>query len=169
MFPQNQNGQSFNVAPTPNAPKFNAAPGLGNVAANMNPGSPNIPNPNSPNIMPTAPESAPIQSQEKLSNHETQIGPGQDQTQTQQDDQAAAVVVQQVTPIVPVATTTQTTTTPATAADDDLIEKEWVDQARTIVARTKDDPHEQARLAAELMRDYIKKRYGKSVGKAQDD
>ena len=166
MFPQNQNGQGFNVAPATKEPQPNAAPGLGNVAANM---GPNSKSPESPSAIPTAVESAPIQSQERLSNHEAQIGPGQDQTQTQQA-QAVTIATQQVTTPAPIVADDQSSTTaPAVAADDDLIEKEWVDQARTIVAKTKDDPHEQAKLAAVLMRDYIKKRYGKLVGKAQDD
>jgi ABC-type uncharacterized transport system involved in gliding motility auxiliary subunit len=155
-------------APTPVAPQFNAAPDLGGMAANM------APNPNTipgvPEIAPTMPEVAPMGSPEQLSNPETQIGPMQS---TPAQPAPMTSVSQQ--PIVVQSTTTVSdnsntnATVPATAADEDLIEKEWVDQAKKVISSTRSDPHEQARLVAELMRDYIRKRYGKEVGKAPDD
>jgi hypothetical protein len=153
------------------APQFNAAPGLGGMAANMAPNT----NPNSipvaPNMAPSIPEVAPISSPEvQLSNPETQTGPMQSTP-----GQPAPVVPMPQTPVVVQPTTitsdnsTVNSTAPAAAADDDLIEKEWIDHAKKIISSTKTDPHEQARLVAELMRDYVKKRYGKEVGKAPDD
>ncbi len=74
------------------------------------------------------------------------------------------------------ASTSQPTTTvqaiqkadPSTAQDNDRIEKEWVDRTKEVLTRTRDDPYEQARQISALMRDYVKKRYGKEVGKASD-
>jgi hypothetical protein len=50
----------------------------------------------------------------------------------------------------------------------DLIEKEWVGKAQSAVAQTREDPHAQAQAISEMMRDYVKKRFGKEVGKAPD-
>lgn len=53
--------------------------------------------------------------------------------------------------------------TPAAAGDDDLIEKEWVDRAKQIVAKTRDDPRAQDEAIGRLQADYLKKRYGKII------
>ena len=53
---------------------------------------------------------------------------------------------------------------PAEAADEDLIEKEWVDKAKQIIAETKEDPHEREKEVGKLQVDYLKKRYGKDLG-----
>ncbi len=50
------------------------------------------------------------------------------------------------------------------AKDDDLIEKEWVDKAKKIIAETKDDPHRREREVGILQADYLRKRYGKELG-----
>ncbi|MCL2280956.1 hypothetical protein FWC31_03700 [Candidatus Saccharibacteria bacterium] len=151
--------------------QLNAVPGLGGVAANMTPSGVNHnTSPTMPEVAPSMPEVAPIGSPEQLSNPETQTGPMQS---TPGQPIPVAPVLQQ--PIVVQPTTTVSdissinATTPATAADDDLIEKEWVDQAKKIISSTKSDPYEQARLVAELMRDYVRKRYGKEVGKVPDN
>jgi hypothetical protein len=52
---------------------------------------------------------------------------------------------------------------PTTATDEDLIEKEWVDKAKKIVAQTKDDPYKQEKEVSRLQADYLKKRYGKEI------
>lgn len=52
---------------------------------------------------------------------------------------------------------------PLAAADEDLIEKEWVDRAKKIIAETKHDPYEQERAISRLQADYQKKRYGREV------
>ncbi len=54
-------------------------------------------------------------------------------------------------------------TSPVVAEDVDLIEKEWVDKAKKIVAATKTDPYEQEKEVSKLQADYLKKRYGKEV------
>ncbi|MDB5177719.1 MAG: hypothetical protein JWO61_102 [Candidatus Saccharibacteria bacterium] len=53
---------------------------------------------------------------------------------------------------------------PLLANDDDLIEKEWVDKAKKIIAETKDDPHRREQEVGKLQADYLKKRYGKELG-----
>lgn len=55
-------------------------------------------------------------------------------------------------------------TNPVAAADDDLIEKEWVDKAKKIIAETKDDPYRREREVSRLQADYLRKRYGKELG-----
>lgn len=55
---------------------------------------------------------------------------------------------------------------PSVAGDDDLIEKEWVDKAKKILAETKDDPYRREREISKLQIEYIKKRYGRVIGDA---
>lgn len=47
--------------------------------------------------------------------------------------------------------------------DDDLIEKEWVDRAKRIVAQTRDDPHRQSEELTGVKADYMKQQYGKTI------
>lgn len=58
--------------------------------------------------------------------------------------------------------------TPAIAADDDLMEKEWVDKVKKIIALTKGNPYEQAKAIAALQIDYLKKRYNRDIGESED-
>ena len=66
---------------------------------------------------------------------------------------------------------TGSSTTPAPVAlnddlnadDADLIEKEWVTRAKTIVENTKNDPHAQNKQISQVKAEYIKKRYNKDV------
>jgi len=58
------------------------------------------------------------------------------------------------------------TTGPATAADQDVIEKEWVDKADEVVAKTAGQPHAEEDAVEDLQIDYLKKRYGKDVAKS---
>lgn len=71
------------------------------------------------------------------------------------------------TPVI----TTQPTTAiasddaiPSVAADDDLIEKEWVDKAKKIIAETRDDPYKREKEISKLQIEYIRKRYGREIG-----
>ena len=83
---------------------------------------------------------------------------------------AAPVAVPPVVPpIVPVNDLTQNaaSATPLVAADEDLIEKEWVDKAKEIILHTKDDPHARTQKVNELQRDYLQKRYGRTVGASE--
>lgn len=63
-----------------------------------------------------------------------------------------------------VAKNTTITNNPIIANDDDLIEKEWVDKAKKIVAETKNDPHQREKQVSQLQRDYTKKRFGRDLG-----
>lgn len=53
---------------------------------------------------------------------------------------------------------------PIVANDDDLIEKEWVEKAKKIVAQTRDDPYKREAAVSQLQRDYLRKRYGRELG-----
>jgi hypothetical protein len=55
---------------------------------------------------------------------------------------------------------------PLVASDDDLIEKEWVDKAKSIIAATKDNPYKREQEINKLQIEYIRKRYGRTVGDA---
>lgn len=51
-----------------------------------------------------------------------------------------------------------------TIADDaDVIEKEWVDKAKRIVAETKGDPHKKSQELTGLKKEYIETRFGKVI------
>lgn len=72
----------------------------------------------------------------------------------------------QVVPAPATPQTPQDNSMPALANDDDLIEKEWVDKAKQIIAQTKDDPYRREQEVNRLQADYLKKRYGKELGVA---
>ena len=57
--------------------------------------------------------------------------------------------------------------TPLMAKDEDLIEKEWVNKAKKIVAETRDNPHQREEAVNKLQIDYLKKRYGRELGVAE--
>ncbi len=52
---------------------------------------------------------------------------------------------------------------PAIADDNDLIEKEWVQKAKAIVEKTKENPYQQNKDMSHYRADYIKKRFNKDV------
>lgn len=47
--------------------------------------------------------------------------------------------------------------------DSDLIEKEWVNKAKAIVERTKDDPYQQTEELTVVRADYMQQHYGKTI------
>jgi len=51
----------------------------------------------------------------------------------------------------------------AGADDSDLIEKEWVNKAKQIVERTREDPREQSKELTVFKADYMQKRYNKTI------
>lgn len=57
---------------------------------------------------------------------------------------------------------------PQIADDVDLIEKEWVEKAKEIVEKTKENPYLQNKAISEIKADYIKKRYNKDLAKSED-
>lgn len=71
-------------------------------------------------------------------------------------------------PVVTTPTVQQTNDSPAVAGDEDVIEKEWVDKAKKIIAETKDDPFGRSNRVNELQKDYLSKRYSKDLGASSD-
>ena len=60
--------------------------------------------------------------------------------------------------------TTNSDNGPAAASDSDIIEKEWITKAKSIVSKTSDNPHKQQHEVSKLMVDYVLKRYGRKIG-----
>lgn len=58
---------------------------------------------------------------------------------------------------------TTKTSSPKIIEDSDLIEKEWVDKAKKIVERNRDDPYKQSEELTEVRADYMKKVYNKTI------
>ena len=58
---------------------------------------------------------------------------------------------------------------PTVANDDELIEKEWVDKAKKVIAETKDDPYRREQEVSRLQVDYLAKRYGRELGGLRSD
>lgn len=52
---------------------------------------------------------------------------------------------------------------PTIAEDNDVLEKEWVNKAKAIVNRTKNDPKQQSDEFVKMRYDYVRKRYGKEI------
>lgn len=97
--------------------------------------------------------------------------------QTEQASEAAAKSSDNagvITPVMPTPVTSDDATTddqtvidaPIVASDDDLIEKEWVDRAKKIVAEVRDDPYKQENAVTQLQKEYQKKRFGRELGEA---
>lgn len=56
---------------------------------------------------------------------------------------------------------------PAVANDDDVIEKEWVEKAKKVLAETREDPYRREQEVTRLQADYLMKRYGRKLGSMQ--
>ncbi len=98
----------------------------------------------------------------------------QDTGISQAGPQAASgttITLPSVHPTADDAATSQTTgaQTPPTAADDDVIEKEWINKAKTVLNHTKGDPYTKEREVSKLQADYLQKRYGKQVKMPPND
>jgi hypothetical protein len=112
-------------------------------------------------IVSPRPEAAPISRERQ--------GLEQQQGQSSGGDpawQASAIAVPAVDPQSPPVVASSTAVTddnPLTAGDEDLIEQEWVQKAKKIVASTKNDPYLQEKEVSKLQADYLQKRYGKEV------
>jgi hypothetical protein len=52
---------------------------------------------------------------------------------------------------------------PAIADDNDLIEKEWVQKAKAIVIKNKEDPYTQKKERSHYKANYVKKRFNKDI------
>lgn len=66
-------------------------------------------------------------------------------------------------PIAPVTPSLTPVNTPAVAEDLDLIEKEWVEKAKSIVEKTRTDPYAQNKELNRFKADYMQKRYNKDI------
>lgn len=53
--------------------------------------------------------------------------------------------------------------TPLIADDVDVIEMEWVNQAKKVIRDNKDDPHAQEIAVEKLQKDYLRKRFGREI------
>lgn len=90
--------------------------------------------------------------------------------------QAAGAVSQAVTalPATPIPmqipqVTPPATATPSIADDTDIIEKVWIDKAKRIVTETQGDPYRTSKELNYLKKDYIEKRFGKSIIVPKDE
>lgn len=60
-------------------------------------------------------------------------------------------------------TATTNSVVPDVTDDQDLIEKEWVNKAKAIVERNRDDPYKQSEELTLVKAEYLKKRYDKTI------
>lgn len=114
--------------------------------------------------MPPTPETGFDQSTEKVEQRSEAAPAATNATQ------AVAPTIAPTLPLVVVPDDTSTAPVddnPVVAADEDLIEKEWVDKAKKIIATTKDDPYHREQEVSKLQADYLRKRYGKELGASQ--
>ena len=56
---------------------------------------------------------------------------------------------------------------PQAAEDTDLIEPEWVDAVKKVMAQYSDDPYNMAQAMTKLREDYLTKRYGRHIEAAE--
>jgi hypothetical protein len=84
-----------------------------------------------------------------------------------QDDQAQAPVLaddqaQAAAPVQPMSDDDKAVAA-LPAKDADLIEKEWVERAKSIISKTADDPHRQKSEVSKMKAAYIRKRFNKVI------
>lgn len=137
----------------------------------MNPEAPQA-RPNIENV-PQIPGGAEYFPDGRVSRPETAPSHEQQASQVEQLTQAAQAMPYVASPPVvapapppPAVSVPITSGAPAVAADDDVIEKEWVDKVKSIIALTKGNPYEQARAVAALQADYLRKRYNRQIGES---
>lgn len=109
-------------------------------------------------------EGVPIGALEHLGDdisHESDAGATKNGPQT--SSTAVPIVAPTIQPITQDDTDSTTKPAPIVAADDDVIEKEWVNKAKTVIKQTKGDPYAKEREVTKLQADYMQKRYGKEV------
>lgn len=125
-------------------------------------------------LPPPLPESGQLpstsESESKKPQSELQPAPNFEKAGNSNAAQAAPLSIPlPITPKVP-QSTSQTddsnTTNPASlqiADEKDLIEKEWVNKAKAIVERTRNDPYKQSEDLTLLKADYMKKQFNKTI------
>lgn len=115
--------------------------------------------------MPAGSQEAALQTPEQGPAAVPEIAPRPAAVQPAAAGQAAAIPIPAPSPSGQAADdTTTATSTPATmTADDDNVEKEWVNKARQIVERTRNDPYRQSEELTLVKADYMRQRYNKIV------
>ncbi len=84
-------------------------------------------------------------------------------------DQASADASSLALPAAPIKDKSSTSSKASSVADDvDLIEKEWVDRAKHIVEKTKDDPYLQNKEMNKAKAEYIETRWNKKIKLADE-
>lgn len=71
----------------------------------------------------------------------------------------AHVALQQTNDVI----TTSSGVVPSVLEDKDLIEKEWVNKAKAIVNKNRDDPYKQSEELTEVRAEYLQKNYNKTI------
>lgn len=137
----------------------------------MNPEVPQVRS--SPESMPQIPGGVEYFPDGTSKSPEKVLSPEQHTSQVEELTQAAQAIPYVGTSALPVppppppaVTIPVTHGAPVAAADEDLIEKEWVDKVKNIIALTRGNPHEQAKAIAALQADYLKKRYNRELGES---
>lgn len=69
-----------------------------------------------------------------------------------------------IDPVVPVPSAASAASPLIATLDEDVIEKEWVDKAKEIVAATAGDPHLRSDQVSALQKEYLEKRFNKELG-----
>ena len=116
-------------------------------------------------------EISPALMPEQLAGHNPEVAPEKRPELGVVQAEAAQVAMPALpTPIITTAPdpVSSLTDDAQTAADVDLIEKEWVDKAKKIIAETRDDPYRREREISKLQIEYVRKRYGRVIGDAGD-
>lgn len=108
------------------------------------------------------PERAPVQPERQETREQHRGGPSGDPVAAQPLPVAPPLPTI-AAPVVDATPASAVNTNPVAAADDDLIEKEWVEKAKKVIAETRHDPHLQEAEVSKLQADYLQKRYGKTV------
>lgn len=116
--------------------------------------------------------SAPVQGSEQITSEHTEknlVSSPENRPQTQSvavSSQAAsdmALPSQSIATNLADSSTSDSTTVRSPADESDRIEKEWVDKAKNVIARTKDDPFEQKNEMSRMKAEYIQKRFNKTL------
>jgi len=110
----------------------------------------------------STPEQTPAQPERQETREQHRDGPSGDPAAVQAVAPAAPPLPTIAPPVEP-QQAAPASGNPLVAADDDLIEKEWVEKAKKVIAETKHDPHLQEAEVSKLQADYLQKRYGKTV------
>jgi hypothetical protein len=110
---------------------------------------------------------------EKQRERAMEAQPDTEADQTKKTPKAAQALQPPVPAVAPITIPVQDVKTPSKsqtssnggmgASDADLIEKQWVNRAKSIVAQTQDDPYKQKKEMGKVKAEYIKKRFNKTI------